>query len=1466
MAFDQTTRNRLSRFVGDCRGLLTEEFTRQLQSIYGMDPETADVADLESLTLTSTQYETARLLRETLAHYLAGQSKQDKKTCIDVLIRIVREQAFTVLNRLCAIRMAEARELCIECIGKGYQSQGFQLYKTLAGTALGESGDAYRCFLSSLFDQFALDLPVLFDRFSPEGRLFPREAALLEVLGQINHANIDPLWAEDETIGWIYQYFNQKAERDAMRKASRSPRDSREMAVRNQFFTPRYVVEFLTDNTLGRIWYEMTQGKTGLKNSCRYLVRCPNEIFLAEGEQAPEQEEPTEDLTQEELLKHPVQIPFRPLKDPRDIKMLDPACGSMHFGLYAFDLFERIYDESWDLEAERGAEAFARPDRLQPLHETYNNKEAFLRDVPRLIIERNIHGVDIDPRAVQIAGLSLWLRAQKTWQAQDVPVADRPQIVRSNIVCAEAMPGESDMLEEFLKGLRDDRLESLIRRVLEVPENQQIRATARMAEALCDLVHTVWKEMELAGEAGSLLTVEESLAAAVTKGREEWIENAPLFRVMEFGITEEARANPKTMYRKSIPGEEGDFWRRAEVLVLAALEQYAGQAQGAGAARRRMFATDATQGLDFIDTCRRRYDVLLMNPPFGATSRSTKQYLEERYPLTKGDVLANFIERTLALAHDDGLIGAISSRTPFFLGSFESLRTEVLGSSGHVRLMADLGDGVLEAMVETATYVLTPKQPKDRLAIFMRLLVDEDKGPLLEQVIEDCNQCNSSSRLFLIDPANFSQLSGSPYAYWASPATIDTLGNFSPIEGSKASIRVGLQTGDDFRFLRCIWEIDPNLISPSLSRPSSSLSARQQCLDELSSSKSWTPFSKTDAASPWFSPITLCVNWARNGYEIKNFADNKGKIRSRPQNEGHYFAPGFSYMLRSTRLVPYLVPSGVVPTAGRAQIFPNDGEQYSVLGVCASNVGSAVARFSGEKFAWPKFQASMVQGLPGCDFSEQTQSMIQSHVDTQVNMRREQVQGYEPYQEFGVPAWLRHSESAETTWDLHTLFGGKIESAIADAYGLSEDQLTELERDIREAISIRSESDSGDPGADEPDPGAGAGGDELWVTLIEETPKLKAAGLIMYGMGAAFGRWDVRMASDLSLVPKLGEPFAVMPACPPGSLLGSDGNPARPGYIASEQWLRDRPNASCIPDADAEDTSVIADEQYEMPVAWSGILPDDPGSMQDIGKRILRALGMMLRDPETEETQVWRLLGVSDVHAYLRRTSGFFAEHLKAYSKNRRYAPIYWPIATATGSYTLWLYYHRLTDQTLYTCVNDFVEPKLKQVSDEAGQLRGKSNRSSAEEKELERLSDLELELKDFRDELLRIAQFWKPNLNDGVQITAAPLWKLFQHRQWQSRLKETWEKLEAGEYDWAHLALSIWPDRVVRACHNDRSYAIAHDLENELWAEVEVEKRTRGGKVKKVMEWHARDLSDFDLARIAQNSTMPKCSAAGVE
>ena len=160
MAFDQVTRNRLQKFVGDARILLSDDFTQQLQNTYGLDPVTGAIAELSNLpSLSPGEKQTATLLRDTLGHYLAASHKagphKDKDLIIEALDRIVREQAFTVLNRLAAMRMAEARQFLMESISHGYQSKGFQLYQRIAGSSLGETGQAYQHYLFSVFDELS---------------------------------------------------------------------------------------------------------------------------------------------------------------------------------------------------------------------------------------------------------------------------------------------------------------------------------------------------------------------------------------------------------------------------------------------------------------------------------------------------------------------------------------------------------------------------------------------------------------------------------------------------------------------------------------------------------------------------------------------------------------------------------------------------------------------------------------------------------------------------------------------------------------------------------------------------------------------------------------------------------------------------------------------------------------------------------------------------------------------------------------------------------------------------------------------------------------------------------------------------------------------------------------------------------------------------------------------------------------
>ena len=640
MAFDQSTRNRLQKFVNDARNLLTEEFTRQLQATYGLDPKAGSVASVDSLThLDNRQRQTANILRDTLAHYLAtthGKGEKDRNK--QALSRIVREQAFTVLNRLAALRMAEARGFLLETIAKGYNAKGFQLYKQLAGSALGETGEAYRNYLYSVFDEFSLDLAVLFDRHSAQGRLFPRESALLELLDLINHHEIEPLWAEDETIGWIYQYFNSQEERKKMRAESQAPRNSRELAVRNQFFTPRYVVEFLVDNTIGRLWFDATAGKTNLYERCQYLLVKP-----------------------EELEEKRSSTPPTALRDPRTLKLLDPACGSMHFGLYAFDLFLEIYREAWAWEQEHGpgsldlsfqSEASRQEDVLQPLGHAYASESDYLRDVPRLIIEHNVYGVDIDPRAAQIATLALWLRAQRAWHEAGIKAQDRPTIARGHVLAAVAPPAEQDLRERFAAQL--DTLDA-------------------------ELFTQTLQLLKGVPEQGVLLQIEQALPRLV---RKVFGEHGNLFKEAD----EEA-------------------WQKAEERLRTALTEFA--EAGQGSFQNRLYAQDALQGLRLIDLCREVFDVVVMNPPFGALAANTKTELSKAYPNSKNDLLAIMVERGLELLRTGGFIGAITSRTCFFLSSFQKWRENVVLGIARPEVMADLGFGVMDdAAVEAAAYVL----------------------------------------------------------------------------------------------------------------------------------------------------------------------------------------------------------------------------------------------------------------------------------------------------------------------------------------------------------------------------------------------------------------------------------------------------------------------------------------------------------------------------------------------------------------------------------------------------------------------------------------------------------------------------------------------------------------------------------------------------------------------------------------
>ena len=226
----------------------------------------------------------------------------------------------------------------------------------------------------------------------------------------------------------------------------------------------------------------------------------------------------------------------------------------MHFGLYAFDLFAEIYREAWAWEQQHGPgslEVSTQPQAtLKPLSQTYENQAAYLRDVPRLIIENNIYGVDIDPRAAQIASLALWLRAQRAWHDAGVKAKDRPLIGRGHVVAATAPPAERELRQQFAASL-DQR------------DAELFEKTLQMLKGLPEL--------------GVLLQVERELPHMI---RQVYVGKGT-------GLFAE---------------QEQESWRQAEERLRLALTEFTQTARSTY--QGRLFTQDALQGLRLIDLSR----------------------------------------------------------------------------------------------------------------------------------------------------------------------------------------------------------------------------------------------------------------------------------------------------------------------------------------------------------------------------------------------------------------------------------------------------------------------------------------------------------------------------------------------------------------------------------------------------------------------------------------------------------------------------------------------------------------------------------------------------------------------------------------------------------------------------------------------------------------------------------------------
>ena len=1271
----QGGKNILVRFVATAKDLLMSNVTAMLQQHYGIWQDGHTIAVCALPNQDTETVHTAQMLRERLRH-IKSTLPNGNDTAHKAVEQLIAEQAFTILNRFCALRMCEERELILESVGAGFRSSGFEAYNLVAAKLQVPQYERYKMYIQSVFDELSVELPSVFDRFSPYGLVFPDEQTLAQLFDLLNSDDLKAwfdeqngvtvnFWKEDETLGWIFQDYNSDHERQSMREASNKPRNSREMAVRNQFFTPEYIVRFLTDNSLGRIWYEMTVGKSRIaEEQCHYMIIRPDEKFVQ-----------------------------REIKEPTEIRTLDPTCGSMHFGIYVYEVYEYIYLDAWDNH----------PGLLRDLR-ALNSRDSFRKLIPSLILEHNIYGCEIDPRALQLAALSLWLRAQRSYSELGILPAERPLIQRSNLVLAEAMPGNRRLLEGLL-----DELEQPMQR----------------------LIKKVWEQMKYAGEAGLLFKMEKEIEAEIDYLRQNWAKvNQYRYATLFSTDQERARIEAENATRKALKQNKEGFFNEVTIRLQEALKKLSSQLSEEEGYENTLFADDATRGFAFIELCQRRFDCIVMNPPFGEGSINTMDYLNRNYHAWCKSLVCAFFDRMQEMLTERGKLGAIFDRTVLKNSSYESYRLKNL--CGYISCCADTGWYVLDANVETSTLVVE-KTKSDKEGIFMDVLdVDpkEKKNQLLA-LIESLKKGEQSELTYIVKSQDFSNLVNAIIGYYFNANILKYFSNKN-VETRGLTARQGHA---------CIGEIQYRLF-----------------YELIDCSEYFHLFGGGDF-SLFYMPYNDLVAWKRNGEAIKAHRS------FRNSSAAYQYKKGIGFGRRGKILDAQVLKTNFIfNSVGLA--FPDLTTEQSLIGL--SLINSILSQYTLNLYAGQHKQAGYLNLLPMPDFASR-QSDIEEIVTDIINIKREFFSLDETNLEYhGLIAQLGIDNTISLALEKLQLELNSSNMQYLELVRQNDDLWMDLagiasdsdfratlnnyksRRPYEELISIDGATSQ---------------------NMIDRS--VMAQEIVQELVGMAFGRWDIAYALGKKPLPEWGDVFDALPFMPAVTL--------------------------------TERTAA-----YPINIPADGILSNDTESNLCLAARVREVMHAIWGDLADDlEYELCALIGCDSLQAYFENPNGFFAYHFKRYTKSRRKAPIYWPVASNDGSVIYWVYYPQLSHNTLPALV-------LKLRQDKETQLAALNAAINAKDKEAENAHrNRLLQIDDMMSRLNELINSgYKPNHDDGVPVTAAPLATFFQLRAWRTECDDNLAKLERGDYDWSHLALSLHTARVTEKCRQDWCLALTHGLE----------------------------------------------------
>lgn len=675
----------------------------------------------------------------------------------------------------------------------------------------------YRRLLIAQCNDLHRAMPFLFEKIDDETELLLPENLLQsdsivrKLVNEIDEAE----WQEIEIIGWLYQFYISEKKDQVIGKVVKSE----DIPAATQLFTPNWIVKYMVQNSLGAQWLA-TYPDSGIRSGMEY--------YIAPAEQTPDVQAQIDAITPK-------------LLDPEAITLIDPAVGSGHILVEAYDLFRAIY-------LERG----------------YTKREA-----ARAILTKNLFGLDIDDRAAQMAGFALLMKA----------CADDRTVLRSppklNVLALQDSEGlDAGALAKAL--LPQERFEmvssgDLLPETLSQPTLSAQQPTSAEAKAIKALVAL----FDGAKTFGSLITVTDAVM-------------------------------------KSLPS--------LDALLAKPLT---------GDLLRRQSQADAQEALKPLVELARvlggQYDCVVANPPYMGSAffnEKLSKFASLEFPAWDSELFSCFIKRCLIFNKYGGISSLISNGTWMFLPTFQAMRWDLM-SNYLILSIVDNGRGVWGSDHGTCCYALRNFQSENYNSSIKNLSKGKGKVQKIEEIRQKFIDTEASS-------ANFSNSKDRPISASASAEFMDFIKN-SPSLNDWGQARQGIKTGDIAKFLRFWHEV-------SSAKSVWNCSSAQE---SKSKPQVWYPCNKGGDFQKWYGNLQFVLDWESDGCRIRNFKDENGKVKSRPQSTGFFFKLGITWSTVTMGNPSFrLSPTGRVFESGGSTIFPKDNSQtYYILACLNSYLG-----------------------------------------------------------------------------------------------------------------------------------------------------------------------------------------------------------------------------------------------------------------------------------------------------------------------------------------------------------------------------------------------------------------------------------------------------------------------------------------------------------------------------------------------